>query len=82
MGRERDCKKLITFVVVKPRSLFQGATFSCISNIGHIWDLSPDGKRFLMMKETETTASTRVGPQKINIVLKWFEELKQRVPVK
>jgi hypothetical protein len=42
---------------------------------------SHDGKRFLMMKEV-SAASAGGGPQKINIVLNWLEELKQRVPVK
>jgi hypothetical protein len=46
------------------------------------WDISPDGKRFLMMKETGSTASGGGGPRKINIGVNWLEELKQRVPVK
>jgi len=41
------------------------------------WDISPDGNRFLMMKETESAAEI---PRKINVVLNWFEELKKRVP--
>ena len=40
------------------------------------WDISPDGKRFLMLKDDPAQA-----PRKINIVVNWFEELKQRVPV-
>jgi hypothetical protein len=47
-----------------------------------MWDISPDGKRFLMMKEAASTALPDGGPRKINIVVNWFEELKQRVPVK
>ena len=39
------------------------------------WDISPDGKRFLMLKDSPDEA-----PRKINIVLNWLEELKQRVP--
>jgi len=41
-----------------------------------------DGKRFLMMKESGSSASAARGPRRINIVLNWTEELKQRVPVK
>ena len=37
------------------------------------------GKRALMIKEPGATASVGGGPRKINIVLSWFEELKQRV---
>jgi hypothetical protein len=32
-----------------------------------------------MLKEVETAATG--APRKINIVLNWFEELKERVPV-
>jgi len=48
------------------------------------WDISPDGKRFLMLKPLASTGapSTVAGPRKINVVVNWFEELKQRVPVK
>ena len=47
-------------------------------------DISPDGKRFLMIKAGASSEgeSISAGPRKINIVLNWFEELKQRVPVK
>ena len=33
-------------------------------------------------KGADGPASAAAGPRKINIVLNWFEELKQRVPVK
>jgi hypothetical protein len=46
------------------------------------WDISHDGKRFLMMKDIDSNASASGLPQHINIVLNWFEELKQRVPGK
>ncbi len=42
------------------------------------WDISPDGKRFLMLKD----APAAEAPRKINIILNWLEELKQRVPTK
>jgi len=45
------------------------------------WDISHDGKRFLMMKDAGTTDENSVTQPKINIVLNWFEELKQQVPV-
>jgi serine/threonine-protein kinase len=49
---------------------------------GTPWDISPDGKRFLMMKEAGTNTAARQEPQRINIVLNWFEELKRQVPMK
>jgi len=39
--------------------------------------VSPDGQRFLMLKPIEQEAA---APTQINVVLNWFEELKQRVP--
>jgi Tol biopolymer transport system component len=40
------------------------------------YDVSPDGQRFLMLK----SADAAPRPEQINVVLNWFEELKQRVP--
>jgi Tol biopolymer transport system component len=67
-----------------PKNLFKGTYVSLpVSSDPHPWDISPDG-RFLMMKPPASAAapSEAAGPRKINIVLNWFEELKQRVPVK
>ena len=44
---------------------------------GRTYDIAPDGQRFLMIQQPE---STEAGPTSITIVLNWFEELKQRVP--
>ena len=41
------------------------------------YDVAPDG-RFLMMARNAPDGETR-GPR-INVVLNWFEELKERVP--
>ena len=38
-----------------------------------------DGQRFLMIKESEEQEE---APTQINVVLNWFEELKQRVPTR
>jgi Tol biopolymer transport system component len=72
-----------TFSIETPKILFRGTYVSNVLRAGNYdfatWDVSPDGKRFLMMKEQGSSAG---GPRKINIVLNWLEELKQRVPVK
>ena len=39
------------------------------------WDIAPDGERMLIILGTE-----RDPPSQINVILNWFEELKQRVP--
>jgi serine/threonine protein kinase/Tol biopolymer transport system component len=69
-----------------PGTLFRGM-YVYVSVGGydlHTWDISPDGKRFLMMKEAVSAGKPAAAetPRKINIVLNWLEELKQRVPVK
>ena len=76
-----------TFNHETPKTLFRGnyvsAGFRIFSDIElHPWDISPDGKRFLMMKEVRPAASSIGGLLQINIVLNWLEELKQRAPRK
>ncbi len=61
--------------------LFRGTYYSAWPSDD--WDIHPDGKRFLMIKGPEASPSGATAPRpKINIVLNWFEELKQRVPIK
>jgi serine/threonine-protein kinase len=47
---------------------------------GRPYDITPDGKQFLVMQLPEQQ-ETKISPQ-INMALNWFQELKQRVPVK
>ena len=65
-----------SFAAGKPRMLFErryeAAPFP-ISN----YDVSSDGQRFLMIKPAE---QEQAAPTQINVVLNWFEELKQKVP--
>lgn len=76
------------FSMETPRVLFRGSyLFSNIAQLPiyrslYSWDLSPDGKRFLMIKPPGAAPSAEGGPRRIHIVLNWFEELKQRAPVK
>jgi Tol biopolymer transport system component len=61
----------------KPRMLFEGQYLANDwPQLGTIYDVSPDGQRFLMVKASEQGASAT----QINVVLNWFEELKQKVP--
>jgi eukaryotic-like serine/threonine-protein kinase len=64
------------FAVGKPRLLFQGQ-YQPTTGTSPNYDVSPDGKRFLMLKPTE---QAEAAPTQINVVLNWFEELKRRVP--
>ena len=76
-----------TFSLETPKTLFQKTyAFLSIENgplYINSWDISPDGKQFLMLKPAASReeASVAEGPRKINIVLNWFEELKDRVPM-
>ena len=46
------------------------------------WDVDREGKRFLMIKKAKPYQPAAEALRlRINIVLNWFEELKQRVPV-
>ena len=61
------------FSVDKPKVLFEGQYLPSPVNSPN-YDVSPDGQRFLMLKATEQTSA----PTQINVVLNWFEELKQK----
>lgn len=47
---------------------------------GRTYDVSPDGRRFLMIKTAGGTDQP-AALQSITVVQNWFEELKRRVPV-
>jgi Tol biopolymer transport system component len=46
------------------------------------YDISPDGKYFVVVMPASQADPDKGPPQQINITLNWFEELKQRVPVR
>jgi len=56
-----------------PKMLFQGP-YDTLATSTPNYDVSPDGQRFLMLKPIEQ-------PVQIDVVLNWFEELKQKVPL-
>jgi serine/threonine protein kinase/Tol biopolymer transport system component len=64
------------FTFGKPRMLFAGQYQTTPVTFPN-YDVSPDGKRFLMLKPTEQAQAAHT---QINVVLNWFEELKQKVP--
>jgi eukaryotic-like serine/threonine-protein kinase len=57
----------------KPRVLFEGQYLRAQGSLPD-YDVSPDGQRFLMIKAVELNVT------QVNVVLNWFEELKQKVP--
>ena len=64
------------FVVGAPKPLFQGSYYALQS--GRTYDVAPDGKRFLMIKETPATNV----PVQLLVVQNWVEELKRQVPAR
>jgi serine/threonine-protein kinase len=64
------------FAAGKPKVLFAGQYLPTPGTLSN-YDVSPDGQRFLMIKPGEQAQGR---PTQINVVLNWFEELKQKVP--
>src|SRR5262249_25255826 len=46
------------------------------------YDITPDGKQFVVMQRPPESEAPEKTSIQINAVLNWFEELKQRVPVR
>jgi serine/threonine-protein kinase len=46
------------------------------------YDITPDGKHFVVMLPKSHADADKAPSEQINVTLKWFEELKQRVPVR
>ena len=66
-----------TFSAGHPSMLFEGEYLaSPFPATGVTYDVTADGQRFLMVKETPQASDI-----KINVVANWFEELKRLVPV-
>jgi hypothetical protein len=70
-----------SLIVGKSRLLFEGMYLNNVANGAYSpsYTVTPDGERFLMLKGSDSAQS---GPTQLNVVLNWFEELKQRVPVR
>jgi len=61
------------FSAGKPRVLFEGRYLTSAGSPAD-YDVSPDGQRFLMVKESDE------APAQIDVVLNWSDELKRRAP--
>ena len=66
-----------TFSAGNPAKVFD-ATYAEPNPSRH-YDVSPDGRRFLMLKEM-TARDPNATPASMVVVEHWFEDLKQRVP--
>ncbi len=61
------------FAAGTPRVLFDDCYLGH-GAYGRTYDITPDGRRFVMVKEMNPP------PRRIAVVLNWFEELKRLVP--
>lgn len=65
-----------------PTKVFEGRYFSgggAGGGAGRTYDVSPDGRRFLMIKQGSGSEQA-AAPASLIVVLNWFEELKRLVP--
>ena len=63
------------FTAGKPTMLFEGRYLPMIG-FSPNYDITPDGQRFVFIK----SSAEELAVTQLNVVLNWFEELKQRVP--
>ena len=66
-----------TFSAGNPTKMFEGRYAA--AGIGRNYDVSLDGQRFLMIKDSATT-DDKATPASMVVVEHWFEELKRLVP--
>jgi hypothetical protein len=64
-------------VVGPPRVLFETSAFADTDPEFRQYDISPDGRRFVMIGATEELTT----PPRLAVVLEWFSELARRAPV-
>jgi Tol biopolymer transport system component/predicted Ser/Thr protein kinase len=63
-------------IVSAPQLLFDCSDYVASNDFAGAYDVSPDGKRFLMIRHDPDWA-----PHQLNVILNWFDELKQQVPL-
>ena len=68
------------FTSGRPDVAVQGS-FSSPGVAGRHYDVSPDGDRFLLLTEASDTEGDEPAAAGITVVLGWFEELTERVPI-
>ena len=72
------------FTASRPERLFTLPGRVDLGGVFRHWDVAPDGRRFVVLREAEGDASPadpRQGPTRLIYVANWFTELAERVPV-
>jgi eukaryotic-like serine/threonine-protein kinase len=69
-----------SFTIGTPAKILDSSyVWSVPTYAGRMYDISPDGQRFLMLKQSSLPDRTS-APRSITVVQNWFEELKRLVP--
>lgn len=69
------------FVVANPEIVLGPGSY-VVSSFNRSFDISPDGQRFLMMKDVRSTGDDPyAGLAQMIVVQNWFQELNAQVPV-
>jgi serine/threonine-protein kinase len=68
--------RLMALPVTTKPSFRAGAPRVVLGGLGSGWDLSPDGRRVIVVTSAQTPGEARA----IHLVLNWFEELKRHAP--
>jgi serine/threonine-protein kinase len=70
-----------TWAATAPTKLFEGRYGAAAFHFGRTYDVSPDGRRFLMIKE-HAPGDASATPASMVVVLNWLEELKRLAPTR
>jgi serine/threonine-protein kinase len=69
-----------TWAATAPTKLFEGRYGAAAFHSGRTYDISPDGRRFLMIKDAAGDANAT--PASMVVVMNWDQELKRLVPTR
>ena len=74
---------VLTLGTVEPLFEFEAGTYFLLGRRTprRLYEVAPDGQRFLMLKAADQIGSEDVSPSQINVVLNWHSELLERVPI-
>ena len=70
-----------TFTPSRPYRLFALPSRVDVGGLFRQWDVAPDGRRFLLVREEEGAPGPRDGVTDLAYVGNWFTELVERVPL-
>jgi hypothetical protein len=74
-----------TFVAKNPKIVIASKYYMGFTGLGldlRAYDVSRDGRRFLMLRDTPNPSPTSTPQANLIVVLHWIEELKARLPAK